>query len=218
MKEKNELIEEIEKTDENRSDENGRTDQRTAFTKDSQTAQRAIGKDGSKEDFQKSIIEAVTLETVKTDTAPVARGYAAEENGAKQIIAQILSEMLNSLSSSSNTGRTVTTLTMTLTPESLGKITMKISEEAGKISLLVTAHNKETAEILSQRMDAMQQAAKDSGTQLEKYQVVYGPEQDSRAGQQNYDGSSKNPYVRQDAEETHKDGDSQFAELLKQAV
>ncbi|MDE7281021.1 MAG: flagellar hook-length control protein FliK [Ruminiclostridium sp.] len=128
--------------------------------------------------------------------------------------------MLNNLSDgtrSAHSERTVTTLTMTLNPESLGKITMKVSEEAGKISLVVTAHNKETAEILTQRMEAMQQAAKDSGTQLEKYQVVYGPEQDSRAGQQNYDGSSKNPYVRQDIEETQKDENgSQFADFLKQ--
>lgn len=178
-----------------------------------------IGDEETKADFDKSIIEAVTVEALKADNAAVAKSYTPDERGAKQIMTQIISEMLNTLSQNRGTGKTVTTLTMTLNPESLGKITMKVSEEAGKISLLVTAHNRETAEILSQRMDAMQQAAKDNGTQLEKYQVVYGPEEDGKAGQQNYDGSSKNPYVRQDSGDEQNSGDdSRFADLLKQAV
>ena len=209
MKEKNDILESTEEDGE---------ENKTAVD-ENQGAVKAVGEETDKEGFEKSIIESVTLEAVKADNTAVAKGYTPDENGAKQIVTQIISEMLNNLSDVSHSERTVTTLTMTLNPESLGKITMKISEEAGKISLLVTAHNKETAEILTQRMEAMQQAAKDSGTQLEKYQVVYGPEQDSRAGQQNYDGSSKNPYVRQDTEETQKDDSgSQFADFLKQAV
>lgn len=212
LKEKNDILES--------TDEDG--EETKTGVDENQGAVKAIGKDQEQEGLEgidKSIIESVTLEAIKADNTAVAKGYTPDENGVKQIAAQIISEMLNNLSDGSHAERSVTTLTMTLNPESLGKITMKVSEEAGKISLMVTAHNKETAEILSQRMEAMQQAAKDNGTQLEKYQVVYGPEQESRAGQQNYDGSSKNPYVRQDTEETQKDENgSQFADFLKQAV
>ncbi len=217
MKEMNELKSE---SDEN-SEETKNTEKTVAVKEDNGLLKAYNGenKDESNNVFDKSVIEAVTIEALKADNVAVAKAYTPDENGAKQIMTQIISEMLNSLSHNGGTGRTVTTLTMTLNPESLGKITMKVSEEAGKISLFVAAHNKETAEILSQRMDAMQQAAKDSGTQLEKYQVVYAPGEDSRAGQQNYDGSSKNPYVRQDNGENHKDdNDGQFAELLRQAV
>ena len=106
---------------------------------------------------------------------------------------------------------------MTLNPETLGKVTVKVVEEAGKISVSVTAHNKRTAEMLSGRMDSLQTAMKENGTQLEKYQVVYAPEKDERPGQQqSFDGSSKNPYVKQDDEES--DGDGEFAELLQNAV
>lgn len=82
---------------------------------------------------------------------------------------------------------------------------------------MVTAHNKETADILASRLDGMQEAMKDSGTQLEKCQVVYSPERNDRSADQNYDGSSKNPYVRQDTEE-NTDKDGEFSELLRQAV
>ena len=210
LKEMNEL-----KSEEESSEDGENTEKTTARGEQGPF----IGDEETKADFDKSIIEAVTVEALKADNAAVAKSYTPDERGAKQIMTQIISEMLNSLSQNRGTGKTVTTLTMTLNPESLGKITMKVSEEAGKISLLVTAHSRETAEILSQRMDAMQQAAKDNGTQLEKYQVVYGPEEDGNAGQQNYDGSSKNPYVRQDMEdEQNSGGDSRFANLLKQAV
>lgn len=173
--------------------------------------------DLDKEGNFKDILESVSVENIKID-APAARSFVSGENSTKQIISQIISEMLNNLSNMPKLERAVTTVTMTLNPESLGKITMKVAQEAGKVSLMITAHNRDTAELLSQKMEAVQQAAKDSGTQLEKYQVVYAPQQDERAGQhQSFDGSSKNPYVRQnDEENTDKDG--KFAELLKQAI
>ena len=138
--------------------------------------------------------------------------FADSESGAEQIVTQIVSEIFNQLPETGGT----TTFVMTLNPESLGKVTVKLVEEAGKISVSVTAHEKRTAEILSQRFDSLQTAMKENGTQLEKYQVVYAPEKDERSGQQNFDGSSKNPYVKQDDEEGN--GDGEFAELLQNAV
>lgn len=162
-----------------------------------------------------SVGAAIPFEAAIAKSVPqisLSHVFADSESGAEQIVTQIVSEIFNQLPENGGT----TTFVMTLNPESLGKVTVKLVEEAGKISVSVTAHEKRTAEILSQRFDSLQTAMKENGTQLEKYQVVYAPEKDERSGQQNFDGSSKNPYVKQDNEEG--EGDGEFAELLQNAV
>lgn len=157
--------------------------------------------------------ETVPFETAIASAAPqVTLTGAVEGSGAERVVAQIASEIFNQLPENGGT----TTFVMTLNPESLGKVTVKLVEEAGKISVSVTAHNKQTAEMLSQRFDTLQAAMKENGTELEKYQVVYEPEQSEGSAQQNFDGSSKNPYVKQDDEEGENSGE--FAEILQQAV
>lgn len=163
-------------------------------------------------DEKSKIVSSMTLNSAEADKTAVAKSFEGKAD-AKQILTQIASEVLNNAPKEKKT----VALVMTLNPESLGKVTLKITEQAGKLSVIVTAHNKETAEILASRMEGLQDALKDSGTQLEKYQVVYGPEQQAGGHQQSYEGSSKNPYVRNDIEEgTDKDGE--FSELLKEAV
>ena len=159
--------------------------------------------------------ETAPFETVMVaaESKPVlTRSFGFEGSSAQQIVGQIASEIFNNLSEA---GNGTTTFVMTLNPESLGKVTVKMVEEAGKLSVTVTAHSKHTAELLSDRFENLQAAMKDNGTQLEKYQVVYAPEHDE-GSQQNFDGSSKNPYVRQDGNEEG-EGGAEFAELLQQA-
>lgn len=158
-------------------------------------------------------VEEVSVVNSKTADIPIVRP-GLSESGVKQVVTQIVSEMLNNLPEKDGE----TTLMMTLNPESLGRISVKLVENAGKLSVTVTAESRETAAILASRAESVQESMRDSGTQLEKYQVVYGAEQDGRAEQQNYDGSSKNPYVRQ-TEEHDDENDGQFAEILSgQAV
>ena len=157
--------------------------------------------------------ETIPFEAAIARSVPqITLTHPFEGSGAEKIVTQIASEIFNQLPEKGGT----TTFVMTLNPESLGKVTVKLVEEAGKISVSVTAHSKRTAEILSERFDSLNTAMKENGTQLEKYQVVYAPEKDERPGQQNFDGSSKNPYVKQDDEEG--EGDGEFAELLQQVV
>lgn len=168
---------------------------------------------GTEKALKNEAVESIFTSSFKTESAPIAKSFEPGENGAKQILTQIVSEVLNNIPKDESTN----TIVMMLNPATLGKVTVKISEQAGRISLMVTAHNKETADILASRLDGMQEAMKDSGTQLEKCQVVYSPERNDRSADQNYDGSSKNPYVRQDTEE-NTDKDGEFSELLRQAV
>lgn len=154
-------------------------------------------------------VEEISTVSSKITDVPVARAFEPTENGVKQIVTQIVSEVLNNLPEEGGE----TTVMMTLNPETLGRISVKLVENAGKISVTITAESKETAAILASRAESMQESMRDSGTQLEKYQVVYGAEQDGRAEQQNYDGSSKNPYVRE-VEEHDDENEGQFAEIL----
>lgn len=180
---------------------------------DDEEKEVGVGGKGVKGDDKSNIISAISVKSSEPGEAAVAKSFSMERSGAKQILSQIATEVLNNMPKEKRT----VALVMTLTPENLGKVTLKITEQAGKLNVVVTAHNKETAEILASRMDGLQEALKDSGTQLEKYQVVYGPEQESDARQQSFDGSSKNPYVRDDDEEGN-DKDGEFIELLQKAV
>lgn len=161
------------------------------------------------ETAEKVPVEDISAVTSKAADVPIAKVFEPAESGVKQIVTQIVSEIFNNLPEEG--GETV--LTMTLNPETLGRISVKLVENAGKISVTITAESKETAAILASRAESMQESMRDSGTQLEKYQVVYGAEQDGRAEQQNYDGSSKNPYVRE-VEEHDDENEGQFAEIL----
>lgn len=154
-------------------------------------------------------VEDISAVTSKVTDVPIAKVFEPTESGVKQIVTQIVSEIFNNLPEEG--GETV--LTMTLNPETLGRISVKLVENAGKISVIITAESKETALILASRAESVQESMRDSGTHLEKYQVVYGAEQDGRAEQQNYDGSSKNPYVRE-VEEHDDENEGQFAEIL----
>ena len=156
--------------------------------------------------FEAAIARSVPQATLTNSLSDVG-------SGAQQVVSQIASEIFNNLSEA---GNGTTTFVMTLNPESLGKVTVKMVEEAGKLSVTVTAHNRHAAELLSDRFENLQAAMKDNGTQLEKYQVVYAPEKNEGSNQHNFDGSSKNPYVRQDSEEG--EGGTEFAELLQDIV
>lgn len=158
-------------------------------------------------------VEKISVVSSKVPDAPEARTFDLGEGVVKQVVTQIVTEVLHNLPEKDGE----TTLMMTLNPESLGRISVKLVENAGKLSVTIVAENKETAAMLASRYDHIQESLRDNGTQLEKYQVVYGAEQDGRAEQQNYEGSSKNPYVRQD-EEHDEENDGQFRELLGDAV
>lgn len=158
-------------------------------------------------------VEQISVVSSKVPDAPEARSFDLGEGTIRQVVTQIVTEVLHNLPEKDGE----TTLMMTLNPESLGRISVKLVENAGKLTVTIVAENKETAAMLASRYDQIHESLRDNGTQLEKYQVVYGAEQDGRAEQQNYEGSSKNPYVRQD-EEHDEDNNGQFRELLGDAV
>lgn len=150
----------------------------------------------------------ISITSVKPAEAPIPRTLPTG-GSVSRVVTQIVNQILANIPEQGQE----TTLTVTLNPETLGKISLKLVENAGRISVTVTAESRETAAILASRAENVQESMRDQGTQLEKYQVVYGAEQDGRADQQNYEGSSKNPYVR-DTEAESEDSEGEFEKIL----
>lgn len=107
-----------------------------------------------------------------------------------------------------------TEYTMTLNPEELGEITIKLTKAAdGAISVTIAAQNSKTRELLEQNGALMQENLRANGMRLESWQTVNESQQETYA--QDYNGSSKNPYYRSENPQPE-DGaeDSSFAEIM----
>lgn len=104
---------------------------------------------------------------------------------------------------------------MTLNPETLGEIEVTITATEGKATVEIITQSKQTQSILAERLEGLQTALKQEGVELEKYQVVYAPDQTQNESR-SYDGSSKNPYSRRQSEGNDETDESiEFSEILK---
>ncbi len=136
----------------------------------------------------------------KTDAIPIER--------------QLTDELL-ARSETVNGGRSE--FTMVLNPESLGRITVRLISAGGRVQVSIAAENDATRQLLESRSDHIGAALKNNGVELERYQVVSGREE-AQLMQDNYDGSSKNPYGHREepAEEQPADDGEDFLEILQQ--
>lgn len=158
--------------------------------------------------------EAVRAEAPLMADSPVV--FRAENGRTAQVkpaeVAQQVTDRL--IETAQNTQRGETEYTMTLNPEELGKITVKLTKAAdGAISVTIAAENSRTRELLEQNSALMQENLRTNGMRLESWQTVNESQQETYA--QDYSGSSKNPYYRSDAPQTN-DGeeDGSFAEIM----
>lgn len=108
-----------------------------------------------------------------------------------------------------------TEFTMVLNPESLGKVTVKLVSVEGRVEVNITAENDSTKQLLESRAENISAALKSNGVELERYQVVSDREE-AQLMQESYDGSSKNPYGRNDEEKQDEEHGNEFLEILQQ--
>ena len=104
---------------------------------------------------------------------------------------------------------------LVLNPEELGRITVRLIKAAdGAVSVTIAAENAHTQRILEQHSELMQNNLRNSGINLEHWQTVSESRQEAYA--QDYSGSSKNPYYRNDdAQKNDEDnGDRTFADII----
>ncbi len=107
-----------------------------------------------------------------------------------------------------------TEYSLVLNPEELGRITVKLVKATdGAVSVTIAAENARTQRILDQNSEIMQSNLRDTGIRLENWQVVRESQQETLA--QDYNGSSKNPYYRDDKPQQDDDEDGRsFAEII----
>lgn len=107
-----------------------------------------------------------------------------------------------------------TEYSVTLTPEDLGTITVKLTKAAdGALTVSIAADNARTMRILEESGLALQNSLKQNGIELEAWQTVNESRQETRA--QDYSGSGRNPYYREESSSDNGDAeDNSFAELI----
>lgn len=127
------------------------------------------------------------------------------------VVAQAAKLVETAITESSNVQ---TEYSLVLNPEELGKITVKLVKAAdGAVSVTIAAENARTQRILDQNSQLMQSNLRDNGIRLENWQVVRESQQETLA--QDYNGSSKNPYYRDNDSQQDEDSDEKsFAEII----
>lgn len=107
-----------------------------------------------------------------------------------------------------------TEYTVTLEPQDLGKITVRMVKTAdGAVSVSIAAENSRTLRIIEENGAHIQDSLKQNGVQLENWQTVSGSQQEMHA--EDYRGSSRNPYRESEGDKQEDDsGDKSFAELI----
>ncbi len=103
---------------------------------------------------------------------------------------------------------------VTLTPEDLGTITVKMTKAVdGSVTVSITADNAKTQRILEEHSAFIQSNLRNNGVELENWQTVNESQQEPYA--EDYNGSSRNPYHRQDEGNNDENAeDMTFADII----
>lgn len=107
-----------------------------------------------------------------------------------------------------STGRS--TLTVVLTPETIGKITVRMVNESGKLTVEILTETQAAKELLQAKSEQLAYALRNDNVELTSYKVETSQ---TELFQRDFDGSSKNPY-RQRSNDRKKDDTDDFDSLL----
>ena len=128
---------------------------------------------------------------------------------------EIIRQITTNIVEQTTTAEGDTEYSITLTPEDLGSITVKLTKTIdGAMTVSITAENARTQRLIEQHGAAIQESLKQNNIELESWQTVNQSEQQYKA--QDYNGSSGNPYYRDDSEDKDDENadDTSFAELI----
>lgn len=134
-----------------------------------------------------------------------------EDNGQPtQTVRVPISDMASFVSERApkSTGRS--TLTVVLTPETLGKITVRMVNESGKLTVEILTETQAAKELLQAKSEQLAYALRNDNVELTSYKVETSQ---TELFQRDFDGSSKNPY-RQRSNDRKKDDTDDFDSLL----
>ena len=134
-----------------------------------------------------------------------------DENGQEIRTLRVpISEMAEFVSEHAPKANGRSTLTVVLTPETLGKITVRMVNESGKLTVEILTETQAAKELLQAKSQQLAYALKNDDVELTSYKVETSQ---AELFQRDFDGSSKNPY-RQQSHGQQKNDTDDFEELL----
>ena len=146
--------------------------------------------------------------------APVV--FASADSGEVQVKpAEVVKQVADRLiERASDLKEGETEYTVTLEPQDLGRITVRMTKTAdGAVSVSIAAENSRTLRIIEENGAHIQDSLKQNGVQLENWQTVSESRQDMHA--EDYQSSSRNPYQERESNKQEDDSDEKsFAEII----
>lgn len=134
-----------------------------------------------------------------------------DENGQEIRTVRVpISDMAEFVSEHAPKANGRSTLTVVLTPETLGKITVRMANEGGKLTVEILTETQAAKELLQAKSQQLAYALKNDDVELTSYKVETSQ---AELFQRDFDGSSKNPYRQQPHGQQKNDTDD-FEELL----
>ena len=134
-----------------------------------------------------------------------------DENGQEIRTLRVpISDMAEFVSEHAPKANGRSTLTVVLTPETLGKITVRMANEGGKLTVEILTETQAAKELLQAKSQQLAYALKNDDVELTSYKAETSQ---AELFQRDFDGSSKNPY-RQQSHGQQKNDTDDFEELL----
>ena len=106
------------------------------------------------------------------------------------------------------------TFTVELTPETLGKITVKMTSENGKLSVEILTETEAAKQLFEARANELANNLRQNDVEIGSYRVETENEQ---LFNESFDGSSKNPYAEKQQSESSDDED-EFERLISEMM
>lgn len=134
-----------------------------------------------------------------------------DENGQEIRTVRVpISDMAEFVSEHAPKANGKSTLTVVLTPETLGKITVRMVNESGKLTVEILTETQAAKELLQAKSEQLAYALRNDDVELTSYKVETSQ---AELFQRDFDGSSKNPY-RQQSHSQQKNDTDDFENLL----
>ena len=121
-----------------------------------------------------------------------------------------ISDMASFISDHAPKASGKTALTVVLTPETLGKITVRMVNESGKLTVEILTETAEAKQLLQAKSEQLAYALRNDNVELTSYKVETSQ---TELFQRDFDGSSKNPYRQQSQKDNNNESD-EFDSLL----
>lgn len=177
----------------------------------------AKGSEGTKSDSDLEAEQKVTDKNAVSDMLAKGSNVFArtesryDENGTEIRTVRVpISDMAEFVSEHAPKTNGRSTLTVVLTPETLGKITVRMANEGGKLTVEILTETQAAKELLQAKSEQLAYALKNDDVELTSYKVET---LQAELFQRDFDGSSKNPYRQQSHGQQKSDTDD-FEELL----